>query len=171
MTNDRILSRLLKVKALSERGIGGERANATKLLSALKKKYQIKRITPELKEREFACQDKYEEDLLCQSVWHWFDGKVTPYTCDGNVLVTINDKDYICFSEFISFHKAQFNRNKNKLLNRYTNAYIKKYDLYTTDTVTKPVSHKVYQELDLMCGFISGKKFSKKQKQLKGIKI
>lgn len=69
MTREQVAEKLKKIKALAERGVGGERESAMKLYRDLLEKYQIEEAEV-LEDRVtlhwFGYSDKLEEDLLTQ---------------------------------------------------------------------------------------------------------
>lgn len=69
MTREQAAEKLKKLKALAERGVGGEKETAMKLYRELMKKYQIEEAEV-LEDRVtlhwFSYSDNLEEDLLTQ---------------------------------------------------------------------------------------------------------
>lgn len=69
MQNNKLEAKLLKIKALAERGEGGEKESALKLYHKLLRKYDIDEKSlqsDELKKRWFAYESDIEENLLVQ---------------------------------------------------------------------------------------------------------
>lgn len=82
MTKEQIIDRLLKIKALAEKGSAGERENAAKLLASLMKKHGI---TPEELESDkidlhmaFAGDGDFDVDLFLQVAAKQFRGRSFP---------------------------------------------------------------------------------------------
>lgn len=69
MTREEILNRLMKLKALADRGVGGERKNAERLLAEIAAEHGIdlaRLDDEELKTFAITLSDKFSRKLLCQ---------------------------------------------------------------------------------------------------------
>lgn len=93
---------LLKLKALSERGIGGEKENATILLEKMMKKYNISE--EELQEEEtrpviIELRNKTELRLCAQILWAYFN---------NTNLYKINKKRIKYYTELTSSQEIEF---------------------------------------------------------------
>lgn len=87
MINQQVLEKLKKIKALADRGIGGERENALKLYNELVEKYDIQNEdleAEEIKQYWFSYKNSLEKTLLIQviysvvgnsQVWRYKDGR------------------------------------------------------------------------------------------------
>jgi hypothetical protein len=76
---------LKKLKALADRGVGGERDSAQKLLEKLMVKYHVQEADlsdEQLEDYDFHYHNKYEKSLLVQTISKFAHGrKVFRYTC------------------------------------------------------------------------------------------
>lgn len=69
---------LKKLKALAERGVGGERENAQNLLNKLMEKYGVEEADlsdDKLEDHDFCFHNKWEEKLLCQLIYKIATGR------------------------------------------------------------------------------------------------
>lgn len=82
MEKDKIIERLLKIKALSERGKEGERENARKLLNSLMEKYGIKPEDLDSDKQDmymaFTGNGDFDVDLFIQVAARQFRGRNDP---------------------------------------------------------------------------------------------
>lgn len=82
MGKDKIIERLLKIKALSERGKEGERENARKLLNSLMEKYGIKPEDLDSDKQDmymaFTGNGNFDIDLFVQVAARQFRGRNDP---------------------------------------------------------------------------------------------
>jgi hypothetical protein len=166
----RITDKILKITALAERGVGGEKVIAQNMLCVLQKKYKLKRLESSIKERNFKYIDKYDRIIFAQCVWHFFNQRVVPYVMPAikTQSISVNDDDYICFLEFYYFHKAQFEKNKKAMLEKFTEAYVQKHKLFEESPKLKTLSGKEYKEQRIIKKFVSNEKYvNKNAKRLK----
>lgn len=85
MKREKIAEKLKKIKALAERGEGGEKETAMKMYRELAEKYQIseEEIDAEhLEKRWFAYKDEQEEKLLLQ-IFYKVTGSTEHYVYTG----------------------------------------------------------------------------------------
>lgn len=72
MDNDKLEAKLLKIKALAERGVGGEKEAAIRLYDKLLRKYDIDEKSlqkDKLSKRWFTYESDIEENLLVQVIY------------------------------------------------------------------------------------------------------
>lgn len=135
----------LKLKALAERGVGGEKENAAKLLETIMKKYNIDESVlnqSEIKHREFKYRDKIEDKLLNQIIykitgnqerWHYKGIKpVLVAECTEAQKVEID----ILFEFYMTIWKQE--------LDVFLRAFIQKNKLFSSDP--KEVDHSPIDE-------------------------
>lgn len=144
---DSILDKARKVLALAERGVGGEALAAKAALETLLKKHgltiddlrQTRRI-----ERKFAVRGKEERAVVLHCLLKMFgrESSVTKsagkYKRDPALYVEMSDVEYLDFKPFLAFHLRQYRRERKKLMDTITTAYVNKHHLFADDGPEAP---------------------------------
>ena len=134
---------LNKLKTLAERGVGGEKIEAAKLLNKLLKKYKMSEAdlrSEEIKEIELTFKNKEEEKLLLQVCYKVF---VTEEACKDKIyryrygkgsrntkLIKCTPSEAAQIILFYDFYRDLWKREKAKLFD----AFIQKNKLFGIDT-------------------------------------
>lgn len=131
--SDKIKELLIKLKALSERGVGGEKENATKKLYELLKKHNISESELE----NISINDYYIEieeyiwKLFYQIVGHTnidikvykFNSKVKKkYKLKGNILVCCSACEYLLICAKFDFYKSLFDEEMKIFMSAFIQA-------------------------------------------------
>ena len=121
---------ILKLKALSERGVGGEKENATKLLEKMMKKYNISEeelVDEEKRGVIIDLNSKIEVKLCNQILWAYFDTYV----------YKIKNKRKKYYTELTSSQEIEFRyilsvylENYHKEEEIFLYAYVQKNDIF-----------------------------------------
>lgn len=153
-----IKSKILKLKALAERGDKGEAINAQRLLDKLLRQYgitleEVIEYTEEKKWYSFKCWKKYEEHILHQCYFKALDMNECTYKKrGGTVFYNLTAYEYAELSNLYQWHKEQINREMKRMVDEFTEAYIIKHHL-TSDTKEersddeKPMSKEDFERL------------------------
>lgn len=133
---------LKKIKALAERGVGGEKIAAEKLLSKLLDKYKLSETdlgSEEVKEIELTFKGKEEEALLLQVCYMVFGtvketkGKVFRYTYGkgsrNTKLITCTPSEAAKIVLYYDFYRDLWKRERGKLFE----AFIQKNEIFGND--------------------------------------
>lgn len=135
----KIIDKLKKLLALSERGIDGEAIAARRALESMLQKYglTIDDIASYVcKERVFPYKDADERTLFCQILISVCGRdceafkKATCNTKRKRLYVNLTDLQYIDVFNMYEFHKAHFRKEKKRLLRDCMSAYVNKHDIF-----------------------------------------
>lgn len=142
-----ILDKARKVLALAERGVGGEALAAKAALDALLKKHGLTiddlRTTRRV-ERKFTIRGKEERSVVLHCLLKMFgrESDVTKsagkYKRDPAVYVEMSDVEYLDFKPFFAFHMRQYRKERKKLMDTITTAYVNKHRLFADDGPEAP---------------------------------
>lgn len=142
-TPQEVLLKVKKIKALSERGIGGEKEAARKLLAALCAKYGIA-------EEEISEEKKYEYWFhvrtsvlkLFLQVYSSMFGATERYTTELSIFRSKQGKDircqftpaeYIEFSQLWEWHRKNYLVERKKMRKLFESGYVQKHKLFPTE--------------------------------------
>lgn len=139
---ENIVSKILKLKELSERGVEGEMDNAKILLQKYLSKYNIT-LEEILKDKEkkevytFKYKSKFEKTILLQCIANLFGSKSQIWKStyryrNGKMefLIELNKSEYIILKDFYEFHINEFNIQLKKMQDNLLSSYIYKQNLY-----------------------------------------
>lgn len=135
-----IKSKILKLKALAERGERGEAINAQRLLDKLLRQYGITledviENTEEKKWYKFACRKKYEQKLLHQCYFKVLNKSEVNYIKGtGSIYYQLTAYEFAELSNLYDWHKAQLNKEINRMIDDFTSAYIIKHRITSDDS-------------------------------------
>lgn len=141
------LELLQKIKALAEKGSGGEKINAQKMLADLMKKYNIKEeeLSDEvLKDFDIRAYNKWEEKLLyqvCYSVYGNISDKkmVLFYTYKkGKFCVRCTASEFLEIEAKFHFYKNIFKKQQEI----FYDAFICANDIYPPEHLVNRDKHK-----------------------------
>lgn len=167
-----------KLKALSEKGFGGEKVTAEKMLNNLLKKHNL--TFDEIEENDkkdffFKIINKLEFKILYQivkQVNYYIDcygeipkSKITKYKLKGNYLITCTVSEYLEIEAKFLFFKDLY----NKELILFTRAFIHANDLGVDDPkgdIEKPQKEENFEESLRIYGLASNIKKGEFYKQL-----
>ena len=142
-TPQEVLLKVKKIKALAERGIGGEKEAARKLLAALCAKYGIS-------EEEISEEKKYTYSFhvrtsvfqLFLQVYSSMFGGTERYENELHIYKSKNGNDIICdftpveyieFSQLWEWHRKNYLEERKKMRKLFENGYIRKHNLFPTE--------------------------------------
>lgn len=138
---------LLKLKALSERGIGGEKENATILLEKMMKKYNISEEELQVEETRpviIDLRNKIEVRLCSQILWAYFDTK----------LFKFNKKRIKYYTELTSSQEIEFRYILSVYLNNFYDeeesfliAYVQKNNIFPSTSKAKESEEMTDEEV------------------------
>lgn len=134
-----IKSKILKLKALAERGERGEAINAQRLLGKLLGQYGITledviEKTEERKWYKFACRKKYEQKLLHQCYFKALNKSELQYSKgNGGIYYRLTAYEFAELSNLYEWHKAQLNKEMARMIDDFTEAYIIKHQITSDD--------------------------------------
>lgn len=148
----KLKDKLLKLYALSKRGVGGEKVNAENFLTKLLQKHDltIEDIDQEIpKSRYYRYTNKLNKKITYQVI-----NKVTnsDEICNirgfNEVLAKVTDYQHVQILELIDFHLSNFNKERNLFLKDFTSAYVQKHELFRapTDNDFKGISELTDEE-------------------------
>lgn len=136
MSDNKKLDILKKLKALADRGIGGEKENSEALLKKLMKKYNIDDEQLEStvrKKRHIKYEFSYEMKLMCQIIYSMIPG-LPSYTPNDKrksyLIVDLSESEFIEFSYLYSIYKEDF----YKELEYFYSAFLGKNSIFPKDT-------------------------------------
>lgn len=122
---DRIIDKLKKLLALAERGERGEADNARRLLEAELRRHGLTLediCDDNKKKRIFKYNSNEERTLLIQVLVNYLGSKSDAF-CDSTynkyqkeVYIALSDIEYIDISNMYDFFKAQFRKERKRLL-------------------------------------------------------
>lgn len=130
-----IKSKILKLKALAERGEKGEAINAQRLLDKLLGQYgitldEVIEKTEERKWYKFACRKKYEQKLLHQCYFKALNKNELQYSKgSGGIYYQLTAYEFAELSNLYEWHKAQLNKEMKRMIDDFTEAYIIKHKI------------------------------------------
>lgn len=130
-----IKSKILKLKALAERGEKGEAINAQRLLDKLLGQYgitldEVIEKTEERKWYKFACRKKYEHKLLHQCYFKALNKNELQYSKgSGGIYYQLTAYEFAELSNLYEWHKAQLNKEMKRMIDDFTEAYIIKHKI------------------------------------------
>lgn len=133
--------KLTKLRELALRGVGGEQANAQRMLESLCSRYGItveEMFEDVLKPREFHFRSTLTH--LFMQTWTSVYGAnarllhdLRIYTVNGSytrIEVPMTEAEYIEFSQLWDWHSANFKRERRRIRKLFESAYIERYNLY-----------------------------------------
>lgn len=134
-----IKSKILKLKALAERGERGEAINAQRLLDKLLGQYgltldDVIEKTEERKWYKFACRKKYEQKLLHQCYFKVLNKSEVSYSKGRcGIYYRLTAYEFAELSNLYDWHKAQLNKEISRMIDDFTSAYIIKHKITSDD--------------------------------------
>lgn len=158
---DNIIKKILKLKELSERGIGGEMDNAKFLLQQYLRKYNVT-LEEILKNKEkkekytFKYKSKFEKSLFIQCVANLFGSKSEIWKSfyrykNGKMefIIELSKSEYIILKDYYEFHIKEFNIQLKKIQDNILSSYIYKQNLYdlTPSDINSEKSKISYSDL------------------------
>ena len=136
---DRIIDKLKKLLALAERGERGEADNARRLLEAELRRHglTLEDICADSKRtRIFKYNSNEERTLLIQVLVNYLGSKSDAF-CDSTynkyqkeVYIALSDIEYIDISNMYDFFKAQFRKERKRLLQDMIKAFVQKHRIF-----------------------------------------
>lgn len=141
---EKIMLKLNKLKALAERGVGGEADNAKKLLSSICEKYGVDEaslFTDEEKWYSFRMKSTLSKLFLqvYVSIYgtteKYLNGvKFYRYGKDKVIECLFTQAEYIEFSQLWEWHKSNYSSERRRMKKLFELAYIEKFHLYPNQT-------------------------------------
>ena len=136
---DRIIDKLKKLLALAERGEQGEAENARRRLEAELRKHGLTfdDIREENKRtRMFKYNSNDERTLLIQVLVNYLGSKSDAFNKSTynkykkQVYIDLTDMEYIDISNMYDFFKAQFRKERKRLLQDMIKAFVQKHRIF-----------------------------------------
>lgn len=128
MTREQKIEKLKKIKALAERGIGGEKETAMRMYEELKTKYEIADDETNMTTTHwFRYKDALEEKLLCQ-IFYKVTGDTTGYAYAGRRANTkkrgcdCTEAEALEITLLFSFYKEELKKELNVFIVAFYNA-------------------------------------------------
>lgn len=144
---DRIIDKLKKLLALAERGERGEADNARRLLEAELRRHGLTLediCADNRRTRMFKCNSNEERGLLIQVLVNYLGSKSDAF-CESTynkrkkqVYIDLTDMEYIDISNMYDFYKAQFKKERKRLLHDMIVAFVQKHSLYDSTPSERP---------------------------------
>ena len=132
-----ILEKLHKIKELAERGEGGEKENAIRILSEWVAKYKIKLGSEEIEERKFYYENDFEKNLFYQVMETYFNKPIEEIKLKKDVgwwvgvyKLDLNPIDFILLSEFWEWHRENWRDEFMDTNQALLNVYCTKHHLF-----------------------------------------
>lgn len=144
-----------KLKALADKGIGGEKVTAEKMLQALLKKHHIsiEEIEGEAKKDFYFKLEKGEDQLWHQIIatvnreikcYGEFPKKdINKYMLEGNYMITCTHSEYIEIEAKLNFYQRLYKQE----LDVFFSAFIDANNLYPSDSKTLTQDELTKEEL------------------------
>lgn len=156
-----VLLKVKKIKALAERGIGGEKEAARKLLAVLCAKYGIS-------EEEISEEKKYEYWFrvrtsvlkLFLQVYSSMFGATERYTTELSIFRSKQGKDIMCqftpaeyieFSQLWEWHRKNYLVERKKMRKLFERGYVQKHKLSPTEIDPKYKNKDTKLTFEEMC--------------------
>lgn len=141
MNNENIINKIKKLKALSDRGIGGEATNASKLLNELLIKYNLKYEeifdVENKKVYSFSYSSKEEKTLLANCIANLFGSNSEIFKTlfrykngEMKFYLKLSNLEYALFSEFYNFHRNNWKEYLKKQTKLLLMSYIEAQKIY-----------------------------------------
>lgn len=144
---DRIIDKLKKLLALAERGERGEADNARRLLEAELRRHGLTLediCDDNKKKRIFKYNSNEERTLLIQVLVNYLGSKSDAF-CDSTynkyqkkVYIALSDIEYIDISNMYDFFKAQYRKERKRLLHDMIQAFVQKHSLFDITPQERP---------------------------------
>lgn len=144
---DRIIDKLKKLLALAERGERGEADNARRLLEAELRRHGLTLediCADNRRTRMFKYNSNEERGLLIQVLVNYLGSKSDAF-CESTynkrkkqVYIDLTDMEYIDISNMYDFYKAQFKKERKRLLHDMIVAFVQKHSLYDSTPSERP---------------------------------
>lgn len=140
---DKIKDKVKKLIALSQRGEGGEAANAEKLVSDLCKRYNIDTdslVEDSVCERYFNVgRGKEIRRIFVQCYAKVMDAeKITYYEGGSRIVVSLPTSKFLELSAFWEWHKSNFKAELKRIRMMAIDAYIYKHRLWNESLTSQP---------------------------------
>ena len=139
---DRIIDKLKKLLALAERGERGEADNARRLLEAELRRHGLTLediCADNRRTRMFKYNSNEERGLLIQVLVNYLGSKSDAF-CESTynkhkkqVYIDLTDMEYIDISNMYDFFKAQYRKERKRLLHDMIQAFVQKHRLCPDD--------------------------------------
>lgn len=136
---DRIIDKLKKLLALAERGERGEADNARRLLEAELKRHGLTLddiCSERMTSRTFKYSSKEECTLIVQILVNYLGStnkafKDSTYSArKREIYIALTDMEYIDISGMINFYKAQYRKERKRLIHDMIQAFVHKHHLF-----------------------------------------
>jgi hypothetical protein len=146
-----IIDKLKKIQALAERGIGGEKDTAQRMLDELLKKYDltIDQLTSEEKERCYFNYRTAEERLvLLQCLGFVCDdgtSQVSFYTLRAKKRLAFNltETQRVHLTELYKFHKENIRKEFKEFKKAFSAAYMNKHAITVKASASSPCNDPI----------------------------
>ncbi|GAP73062.1 hypothetical protein SAMD00024442_6_11 [Candidatus Symbiothrix dinenymphae] len=157
--NEKIIEKLQKIKALSERGECGEAMNAKRMLEKWLLKYNITLDDLSSDEKKRQCFNVNHSNgslgvfLMCALKLFGMSRSKDIFYYKGQkskIYIELTNLEYSEMMQFYDFHKKNFEKERKKMLIEFEQAYQYKHDLYATDNEDGKKSERKQSEEEIM---------------------
>lgn len=146
MTPEKIRELIKKVKALADKGVGGESISAKEKLKILCDRYNIDEKELEVEEQQdyfFILRDKNERDLLTNIVCMVLDVPVTKWKERNNCIkILLTETQFHDINSAFSYYQTMYDDYKRYIIQgiiaRNSICYIPKQQMYSQENVVQP---------------------------------
>ena len=156
---DRIIDRLKKLLALAERGEQGEADNARRMLEAELRRHGLT-LDDIRSERKSTRVLKYcsneELQLIIQIILNYSGStseafKEARYNArKREIYIELSDMEYVDISNMCDFFKAQYRKERKRLLHDMIMAFVQKHSLYDSTPQERPDNDREFDWDKLM---------------------
>ena len=150
MSNDRVIELAKKLKALADRGVGGEKENAIHMLDRLMTEHDISMDDIENPERVdylFKYQNQYHKQILIQAIGMVMGKEARIFKKTGRsfrLIVACTHAEYL---EIEATHLFYYDHFKTEL-DHFLGAFIQKNNLFAQDAEAKSFEELTPKELE-----------------------
>ena len=147
---DNLHAKLLKVKALAEEGVDGEREAARAVLNRLMLKHGLPEIglsAEPVQSYDFSYKNKYEKRILIQICAKVTRQSTVRYRCASNrarsISVALTPDQYQAMKSLYSVYRKAFEKELERVAAGLIDAFIHKHDLWSgaaDDQQTEPMT-------------------------------
>lgn len=163
-------SKLQKLLTLSRRGIDGEKVNAATMLQKMLKKHSISisEIDSDIrKTRYYHYTTNESRKIIGQVLFHVLNtDKIYVLRSYKDLSADATDYENVLIKEMIDFHLDNFKREKKKLLNDLSEAYVYKHELFSNQPSKKgsdePIDWERIQRIISLKNNMEDKSFHKR---------
>ena len=173
-SHENIIERLKKIAALAERGIGGEKENAKRILARMMEKYEITLEDlgqgRKAKKHVFKYKSKWEREILFQCYYRASGKNEVRYGQMGRGMVVFK-LDFFQFLELDALYKY-FVPLLNREMKLFLIAFIHKHDLHGNEVSEggggSKLSHDEIEQLAAMMSSMKENRYVSPRRQLEG---